>query len=300
MARWRWLPLVASVALLGGCTAGPNSDELDRLHQQAQDALGRYDKAVTDAGGQQRFVPVGDLTGQIGDWEPSNGDNNKQALLAGRVEADTALPETVPAPGTVVWEGGATLTVPLLSAAEALRQLVGRPEVRANCANTCTPLHVTAARLTTVRIQTTRGTATVPAWEYTLEGTAVRVTRVGVAGQSIVTMTPPAFDPTNRLVGIAIQSATTTSAGRQLTVSFTGAPGPANQHCGADYTAEAVESANAVVVIVIRHTNANPFGGACNAVGAFRTATVDLAQPLGDRAVLTATDGLPVPVTITA
>ncbi|GAA2643859.1 hypothetical protein GCM10010399_92280 [Dactylosporangium fulvum] len=43
------------------------------------------------------------------------------------------------------------------------------------------PLQVTGARLSTARIQTTRGPATVPAWEYTLQGTAVRLTRVAVA-----------------------------------------------------------------------------------------------------------------------
>jgi hypothetical protein len=35
-------------------------------------------------------------------------------------------------------------------------------------------------------------------------------------------------------------------------------------------------------------------------VGAPRTAIVDLAQPLGERAVLEVTDGLPVPVTMSA
>ena len=36
-------------------------------------------------------------------------------------------------------------------------------------------------------------------------------------------------------------------------MSFTGAVGPASRPCGADYTAQAVESARAVVVIVYEH-----------------------------------------------
>jgi hypothetical protein len=88
-------------------------------------------------------------------------------------------------------------------------------------------------------------------------------------------------------------------AGRQLTVAFAGAPGPGSQPCGADYSAEAVESANAVVVIVIDHPHA-AVGQACPAIGSRRTTTVDLVQPLGERAVLDVQQGLPVPLTITA
>ena len=83
-----------------------------------------------------------------------------------------------------------------------------------------------------------------------------------------------------------------------MTVSFTGSPWPTAQPCGADYTGEAVESANAVVVIVLTHPHrANE---ACTAIGARRTTVVQLAQPLGERAVLEVQQGLPVPVTITA
>jgi hypothetical protein len=156
---------------------------------------------------------------------------------------------------------------------------------------------VTGARLSTVKLQTTRGPATVPAWEYTLRGTAVRVTRVAVAGSATVTVSPPPWDPNNPPAGLQIESATTSTGSRQLTVTFTGAPGPASSPCGIDYTGEAVESPRAVVVIIIEHPHAPD--ESCNAVGARRTAVVDLAAPLGERAVLEVREGLPVPVTIT-
>ncbi|UWP79241.1 hypothetical protein [Dactylosporangium fulvum] len=92
------------------------------MRQQARGALSRYDQAVRNAGGQQRFVPVGDLTGQIGDWEPANG-GNKMSLLSGAVVDTTALPVAPQPSGTVLWESGATLTVPLIPAGDALRQL---------------------------------------------------------------------------------------------------------------------------------------------------------------------------------
>ena len=76
-----------------------------------------------------------------------------------------------------------------------------------------------------------------------------------------------------------------------------GAPFRADQPCGEDYTAEAVESDLAVVVIVMRHPHVTI--GACTAVGAPRTATLKLAAPLGDRTVLEVQQGRPVPVTLT-
>ncbi len=80
------------------------------------------------------------------------------------------------------------------------------------------------------------------------------------------------------------------------TVAWSVGTGPIRT--GPDYSAEAVESINAVVVIVIVHPHAA--GEACADVGARRTTTVDLAEPLGERAVLEAQQSLPVPLTITA
>ena len=297
MTRWSGVVLITVVALLGGCASGvggPATGGLDRLHQQARDALARYDKAVLDAGGEPDFVPVGDLTGQIGVWEPANGDN-KLALMSGRVLAVVTLP-TLPRPtGQVQWDSGVTRTVPLIGAGEALAQL--NVAGTSDCPS-CAPLQVTGARLTTTRIQTTRGPATVPAWEYTLRGTDVRVIRVAVDGSATVTVTPPSWDPYDTPAGLSIEAAITSVSSLQLTVMFTGAPDPASQPCGADYSGEAVESTHAVVVIVTEHSHAA--GEICADVGARRSATVKLAQPLGERAVLEVRQGLPVPVTITA
>jgi len=114
----------------------------------------------------------------------------------------------------------------------------------------------------------------------------------------VVKVVPPPWDPYNAPYGPRIESATTTTGSRELTAVFTGAPGPGSQVCGIDYTGEAVESANAVVVIVLTHPHrANE---TCTAIGARRTTVVQLAQPLGERAVLEVQQGLPVPVTITA
>jgi hypothetical protein len=103
------------------------------------------------------------------------------------------------------------------------------------------------------------------------------------------------WDASSPPAGSAIETARGSKTGTGLTVTFTGARGPATEPCGADYYAEAVESDRAVVVIVISQQHAA--GEICPLIGYERTAKLNLAKPLGGRAVLEAREGLPVPVT---
>src|SRR5262245_6742196 len=74
----------ASPVFAPGGSLEPTSSDAprprDRMHQQAQDALVRWADAVRDSGG-ATITFVGELTSQIGSWEPENGEN-KVALLA--------------------------------------------------------------------------------------------------------------------------------------------------------------------------------------------------------------------------
>ncbi len=235
----------------------------------------------------QGLVVVGDLTGQIGDWEELVGDNDKSALMSGQVRATTPLAQDTPPPGEVRWPDGTSTTVDLLSADRALEEITGSGG--SPCSD-CRPLDVTAARLSSGPVQTSRGPATAPIWEFSVLGSNVKVTRLAVANP--ITVVPPPWDPNDAPEGISISSARGGADAVQLTVSFVGAPAARDQPCGADYSAEAVESRLAVVVIVLE--DGNPAVGACSAVGAPRTALVHLASPLGERAVLEVKEGLPV------
>jgi len=299
MTRGRcWIIAVAVVALAGcggpGGTLPPGAEpDPGRVDKQARDALARWDTAVDAANGRQAFVPVaGSMTGMVGDWEESAGANNKVALAAGQLLVARPLPATAPPTAKVRWQNGTTITVKTITAAKAVERV--RAEGVGGC-DGCTPLSVTGARLTTAQVQTSRGPATAPAWEFTLSGTSVRVTHVAVADAERVTVTPPEWDPYDAPGGLAIERATVDASGQRLTVTFTGAPGTGDKPCGADYTGRAVESMRAVVVIVDERRHADD--ETCTAIGAVRTATVDLASPLGDRAVLEVMQGLPVPVT---
>jgi hypothetical protein len=299
--RLGWQRLVGAMVLvigLSGCehvgqVLAPAHDTTQE-HQQAQAALARWAAAVEAAGGEQSFVPVGELTGQIGDWEQEVGDNNKSALMAGMVAAAEQLPAESPGEAAIHWDNGTTMSMQTISADQALQEL--RRAGTSDCPR-CVPLQVTDARLSTATIQTSRGPASAPAWEFAVQGTRVTLTRIAVAARDGIIVTPPPWDANNSPTGMSIESATGTVGGKQLTVSFTGAPETADKPCGADYTAEAVESDTAVVVIVVPHENGIP--GGCRSVGAPRTAVADLTGPLGERAVLEVKEGLPVPVLLT-
>ncbi len=291
--RARPFAILAAIAValgLAGCMG--NADDQAKLQRQARAALARWADAVAAAGGPSQIVLVGELTGQVGDWEPAVGDNNKRALMAGLVEAPADLPAAAPPDGEVRWQDGTTASVPLMSARRVVTAIQGADTEP--CGDDCVPLRITASRLTTGPIATSHGIATAPIWELTLEGTAVRMTHVAIADP--VTVVPPPWDPNDRPVGIAIESASGSVGGRELTVAFVGAP-PGDQPCGEDYTAEAVESELAVVVIVTRHPHVTI--GACTSVGAPRTATLELATPLGERTVLEVQQGLPVLIVLT-
>jgi hypothetical protein len=283
------IALLAAMSL-AGCAFAPGATDPAAARQRAQAVLSAWADAVAAAGERAAVTPVGQLTGQIGDWEEAVGDNNKRALMAGMVASVSPLSEERPPDGQVAWEDGTTTQVPLLSPREAIVAIESTSE--APCPE-CAMLLVTEARLASGPIQTSRGPATAPIWEFTLQGTAVKVTRVAIANPVVV-----APDDVGSQLGLAVDSASGSVGGNKLTVAFVGAPDPGNMPCGEDYTAEAVESDLAIVVIVTRHPRAALLGEACTAVGARRTATATLAAPLGDRAVLDLQRGTPVPVVL--
>jgi hypothetical protein len=282
----------ASPVLAPGGSSAPGSarrEPADRIHQQAHDALERWADAVRQSGGAS-ITFVGELTSQIGTWEAAVGDNNKRALVAGLVQAVTTLSDDVPSRSKVKWLDGTTVEVNVRSAVASLDALV---KAGGGECSDCRPLRVTEARLATGLVETSRGPAEAPVWVFTVDGTSVRVTRVAV--DESITVVPPPWNANDPPVGVSIDSGVGSANSRKVKVSFVGAVKGADEPCGADYTAEAVESELAVVVIVVEERN--PAAVACTAVGRTRTADVTLASKLGDRAVLEVRQGLPVPVT---
>ena len=301
--RARRLWWVAAVAMLAGCAsppapapadaATPQAHDLQRLRDRARVVLANYDKAV---GASKLVVVSRQETTTVGTLEPSN-EHLKAVIEAGRFEAAGDLPAAPRKKGEAVWSGGRRLSLPLLSAQEALRLLA----VDEGCPQ-CGRHVVTGARLTTMRLSTTRGPATVPAWEFSLKDTKTRILRMALDSGPPVRVDPPAGSSDDVPDGAAAESARVD--GKRLTVTLTGAREGADQPCGEDYAAEAIESDTAVAVLVQvrRYSGPTPqappgtdFG--CLTVGFPRTATVTLAEPLNGRAVLEVQQGQPIPLT---
>ena len=150
-------------------------------------------------------------------------------------------------------------------------------------------LLVTDARLISGPIETSRGPATGPIWEFTVQGTAVKVTRVAIAHPVVV-----APDEVGSQLGAGDRLGQRVGERNRTHRRIRRGARSGDKPCGEDYTAEAVESDLAVVVIVTRHPHVTV--GACRAVGARRTATATLAAPLGDRVVLDLQQETPVTV----
>ena len=220
------------------------------------------------------------------------------AWYAGLFVVANPLPSEAPPDGRIEWPDGTTHAVPVISAEQALADL--KAGGVSPCPD-CTPLQITGARLTTATFQSSRGPVQAPAWEFSLKDTDVKLDQFAVGGQ----FTPPAVPTPNDQatgqqvgqpwVGPAVQSATVDASGTTLTVTVVGAPDTGDKPCGADYTAEAVESDTGIVVIVYEHRNGMP--AACSAVGALRTTQVTLAKPLGSRTLI---DLQAQPISVTA
>jgi hypothetical protein len=283
--------LVALVAAAGllvtGCGSGfVEASQQRDLEERAEQVLTGYATAAR-AAEPGAFIPVGNVTGQIGDWERDRGDN-KAALMARRLVAERTLSTETPANGVVLHADGSQADVSLVSARRAFDELVAEQR---DCRG-CSPLLVLDAELGSVAIETTHGPATAPAWIFTLRDTRVRVFHVAVDPRQEVVV--PHLDA----AGFGhqhLESASISPDGRTLTVEFTGAGGPASEPCGADYEAKAVESEFAVTVIVVEHR----YEGSqmCAAMGFERRVEVALRDELGDRPVLDLSTGTPVHMT---
>lgn len=295
IGRWGTIGIVLAAALSACDVAAPPSTAdsgTDWLHVKAQSALTRWAAAVAATGGERAFVQIGDPTGQVGEWEAAVGENNKPAVMSGLFEVIAGdIPAEKPRAGEVRWADGTTRTVPLSSALDAVSGLV-RPG-NGDCSG-CVPVRLTGARLTTGQVDTSHGPATVPMWEFTVKGSAVRLTRVAVDAATSVVLPP--MEPIGAPFSLSIGSATGRVDGQELAVTFIGARDGADKPCGVDYSAEAVESPTAIVVILTSVRNPTP--GGCTLEGHERTAVARLAAPLGDRAVLNVQDGAPVPVVL--
>ncbi|MGP4004644.1 hypothetical protein [Streptomyces sp. 8N706] len=190
------------------------------------------------------------------------------------------LPAAPQKNGQVKWERGGSLALPLVGARKAY-------ETVARGSNDGPHLTVTGAKLGEMTLATSRGPATVPAWLFTLEGYDTPLKRVALSPSQLPEppikpareMPTDELAPLDRLVEVA-------GDGRSVTVIAT------HGSCDDGPAVDVLETSGSVAL------SASVVGtkdGPCTADLRVKEMTVKLDRPVGDRLLLDAFTGRPVP-----
>ncbi|WP_409236313.1 hypothetical protein [Streptomyces sp. PA5.6] len=210
------------------------------------------------------------------------GEADERAFEDGRFVLRGKLPGPGPRDGWVRWPGEPALARPLVGADESYRALAVHRAARAGEPH----LTVTGVERGEMRVATSRGPATVPAWLYTLDGYTAPLKQAAVLPSK--SPRPPIGRvrdlpglPLDRLVGTAPD-------GRAVTViALHGA-------CDDGATVKPLETDGSVVLLPSVR-NRNDDGSLCTSQAEMQRVTVELERPVGDRVVLDALTGRPVP-----
>lgn len=242
----------------------------------------------------QGLVPAEPLT-----REPdfSQQPELETAWSNGQVRVEGRLPALGRAGGGVT-VGDARIPVAILSAEQALR--TATPPASTDCAATsadpgrCAWVEVTRAVLTTTTLQTNRGEATVPAWVFTIAGLDDTLVQVAVSPTSF-DAAPAVGDPIPGGTGNEVRGLVAAQGilGVDDTMlSYTVGVGA----CDRKVLPRVHETKDLVVVGATVETDLN---AVCTEQLLIQPVQVQLASPVGHRAIVDALTGVPVLATTT-
>ncbi|MBK6015099.1 hypothetical protein [Streptomyces sp. MBT53] len=271
-------PLLGA-CLLAGCGDGLTSSQSpQKQEKRAREVADAWPGSAAAAAWSKGYYPMADAT-----QPPESGwhsDADKRAYEARTIVRRGKLPTTAIAQGTVKWKSGSTLNRPVMDPNWAYQSF-------AHFRDKGPRLTVTGVKLGETTISTTRGTATVPAWLFTLDGYDTPLKQVAV------TPSKPPKPPIGRAApgsadGLwSVARLTGTSAdGRSLTVrSGHGA-------CDDGPVVKVLETNESVVLYAsVKGARSGP----CSAEMLQTKVKVELRQPLAHRVVLDALTAQPVP-----
>ncbi|MGP3770345.1 hypothetical protein ACTWJ8_05855 [Streptomyces sp. SDT5-1] len=268
--------VVGTVGCGGGKVAGDGGGGAGALGERARRVAEAWDGSKAAAVWRAGYHPVGEETRL-----PRGGlrDEDQQAYERRNLTARGALPDGGPEDGEVAWAAGGSGARPVVSAREAYEALAGP---RAAGTPRLVVEEVAAGRM---RIDTTRGPASVPAWVFTLDGYASPLVRAAVE-PSPTPRSPigPAHDLPGRRLDRLLDIA---DDGRSVTVVAV------HGVCDDGPRVRARETRGSVVLttsVVDREGEQT-----CTAQGKLERVVVKLRAPLGDRVLLDAVSGGPVP-----
>lgn len=222
------------------------------------------------------------------EWLPPDAfrsGEDKAAFASGHLDLATQLPASGPdgPEGTVTWPDGSSAKRPLLSARQVFDGIV-RNKSACQGADCNGRLRVTGVKAATRTLATSRGRATLPVWEFTIEGYAQPFAYPAVAPDQ-----PPRSDrPAPRIDGVS-------SAGGWNGLSSDGLVlnvGVSHGSCVKALPGQVYETKD--VVVLIGRVGQLPKGTMCNADLRVTPVQFRLSRPLGTRTVLDAVTGDPM------
>ncbi|MET9833314.1 hypothetical protein ABZ078_29315 [Streptomyces sp. NPDC006385] len=259
---------------VGGSEPAPAPETRPRARQVAE----AWDGSPAAETWRRGYYPMADAV-QLPE-DAFHNDADKEAYLSQNFVLRGGLPDPPRKEGKVTWEGGGSLTLPLMGAREAYERLDrnSAPSPR---------LTVTGAKLGETTLATSRGPATVPAWLFTLEGYDTPLKRVALDPSKLPEppIGPARDTPSDdlwdlgQLVGVATD-------GRSVTVLA---------HHGSCDDGPAVDVLETDGSVVLSGHIVGSKDGPCTSDLRAEEVTVELDRPLGDRILLDAFTGRPVP-----
>lgn len=274
-----------SVCLLAGCgddrgadDSLANSQSPQKQERRAHEVADAWQGSAAATAWSQGYHPMADAV-----QTPESGwlaEADERAYETKNFVLRGDLPTTATVPGKVEWGSGDTLSRPLMGAKKAYQSFaLNRSEGPR--------LTVTGAKLGETTITTSRGTATVPAWLFTLEGYDTPLKRVAVTPSRLPT--PPIGAAQQGSVGglrRVARLAGTANDGRSITVKAT------HGACDDGPVVKVLETDESVVLYA---SIAGAQSGPCRTDMIEQSVKVELRKPLDDRILLDAFTGRPVP-----
>ncbi|MER7185375.1 hypothetical protein ABT404_38950 [Streptomyces hyaluromycini] len=275
-------PLLGA-CLLAGCDSGSRADDdgtsrSARQRERARQVADAWWGSAAATAWSQGYYPMADAVRIPESGWHSQADEH--AYETGNFTLRGQLPAATAAKGKVGWPSGDTLTRPLWGAQQAYRSFALND-------STGPRLTVTGAKLGTATITTNRGTAAVPAWLFTLEGYDTPLERVAVT-PSKLPRSPIAEVSQGSAGGLwSVPRITGTAAdGGSVTVRAT------HGACDDGPVVRALETEESVVLYA---SVAGAKSGPCTDQMLMQDVEVELRKPLGERVLLDAVTGRPVP-----
>ncbi|MEU1144406.1 hypothetical protein ACFYO9_12110 [Streptomyces sp. NPDC005863] len=276
-------PLLAfGLAAASGCggqnETGDDSGGADLLARRSRQVAAAWNGSTAAAAWRAGYHPMGEVV-QL----PRGGLHSKadeQAYQERNFVLRSKLPDAAPKAERVTWpgKGNESLTRPLMEVRESYESLAG------GRADRKPHLTVTRAKLGEMSLATSRGTATVPAWLFTLDGYA---SPLKLAAATPSKDPHPPIERTSEIPGYPIDQLVRVAAdGRSVTVVAL------HCVCEGEPAVSVLETRGSAVLsasVVSRKNTGN-----CTAQAKMQQVTVALEHPLGDRVLLDAHTGRPV------